>query len=491
MTSQMDCEKADVTERNEDLKHSEHVSAGDLLAQYSDSEKVKAFRKLDWHLIPLLGFLYLLSYIDRGNVGNAYTAGMGAEWGITSNQYSLIITAYYIAYIVFHWFILLWKVVSLPMWVALMTFGWGAASILQAATSNFAGMIALRCLIGAFEAGFAPGVALFLSFFYHRSEMGFRYGLFISFSPIANCFASALAYGIVHAKDIAVSEWQLLFIIEGIPTLLMVPVAFRYLPKGPGECRFLTDRENEIVRLRAVKARGAEEKGKLNFKQVFAAFSDYKNYFQAVIIFCLNAAFAALPAFLPTIIEDIGYSSVQAQGLSAPPYLSAYFVCLAASFMSDRVGSRAWFLTCLSSVGAVGYLVQALVKGSAVRYFATYLICGGVFPAVALTFTWVTDNQGSASKRGAGLVIFGMLGQTGSIAGSRFFPKEEGPFYVKGMGISAGLLFFAALLSQVLRFLMSRENKRRDALTGPVDINEMPDDVINQGDDHPSFRFIL
>lgn len=62
-----------------------------------------------------LGVLYMLSYIDRGNVGNAYTAGMGADWGITSNQYSWIITAYYLAYIAFHWFILLWKIVSLPV----------------------------------------------------------------------------------------------------------------------------------------------------------------------------------------------------------------------------------------------------------------------------------------------------------------------------------------------------------------------------------------
>ncbi len=98
------------------------------------------------------------------------------------------------------------------MWVAIMAFGWGTASILQGATTNLAGMIALRCLIGAFEAGFAPGVAFFLCFFYQRSEMGFRYGLFISLSPIANCFASALAYGIVHAKT-SVAQWQLLFII--------------------------------------------------------------------------------------------------------------------------------------------------------------------------------------------------------------------------------------------------------------------------------------
>ncbi|KAI9928605.1 hypothetical protein MW887_001820 [Aspergillus wentii] len=486
----MDPEKQNMEESMEVTTCHENVLADEALSQYTEEEKTKAFRKLDWNLIPLLGFLYMLSYIDRGNVGNAYTAGMGNEWGITSNQYSWIITAYYLAYIAFHWFILLWKLVSLPMWVAIVAFGWGAASILQAATTNFAGIIALRCLIGAFEAGFAPGVALFLSFFYHRSEMGFRYGLFISFSPIANCFASALAYGIVHANT-SLSQWKLLFIIEGIPTLLVAPLALIFLPKGPGECRFLTKRENDIIRLRAFSARGHEEKGKLNMKQVFSAFYDYKNYFQAIIIFCLNAAFAALPAFLSTIIEDIGYSSVQAQGLSAPPYLASYFVCLACSFLSDRVKSRSYFLSALSTVGAVGYLVQALVKTSAVRYFATYLICGGVFPAVALTFTWVTDNQGSASKRGAGLVIFGMVGQAGSIAGSRFFPKEDGPFYVRGMAISAGLLFFAAILTQGLRFLLDRENKRRDRIHGTVKTTDMSNDVANAGDEHPSYRFML
>jgi MFS family permease len=93
-----------------------------------------------------------------------------------------------------------------------MAFGWGTASILQAATHNFAGIMALRVLIGAFEAGFVPAVALYLTFFYHRREMGLRYGLFISFSPLANCFASALAYGIVQAKT-KIHNWQLLFIV--------------------------------------------------------------------------------------------------------------------------------------------------------------------------------------------------------------------------------------------------------------------------------------
>lgn len=101
-----------------------------------------------------------------------------------------------------------------------MALGWGVTSILQATTTNFAGLMALRCLLGLFEAGFAPGVALFLSFFYHRSEMAFRYGLFISFSPIANCFASAMAYGIVHGET-SLSSWKLLFVIGQCSTFLL------------------------------------------------------------------------------------------------------------------------------------------------------------------------------------------------------------------------------------------------------------------------------
>lgn len=110
---------------------------------------------------------------------------------------------------------------------------------------------------------------------------------------------------------------------------------------------------------------------------------------------------------------------------------------------------------------------------------------------MALTFTWVTDNQGSGSKRGAGLVIFGMIGQTGAISGSHFFPKEEGPYYVKGMAISAALLFIAAVLAQILRFLMRWENERRDSIHGHADVDVMPEGVMESGDEHPGFRFIL
>ncbi|KAG6354479.1 hypothetical protein INS49_004496 [Diaporthe citri] len=391
-----------------------------------------------------LGVLYLVLYIDRANVGNAYTAGMGKEWGITSDDYSWIVTILYIGYILFHWLIFVWTFVPLPLWTAMMALEWGSMSMLQAVTTNFAGIMALRFLVGAFEAGFVPAVALYMTFFYYRAEMGLRYGLFISFSPLAICFASALAYGLVHAKT-SIHNWKLLFLVDG----------------------------------------------RLNFKQAFAAFGDYKNYLQAMIIFCLNTAFGSLPAYLPTILQAMGYTSLRAQGFSACPYLTAYVVCITASFISDRFRRRGIFIVLFCCAGAAGYVILATVHTTGVRYFATFLVCAGIFPDVALTFTWVTDNQGSASKRGAGLAIFGMVGQCGPTQGARLFPKTEQPWYSRGMWICAGILFAAAGLAAILSLCLEYHNKKRDEKFGKSDLDYVPPEVSDKGDDHPMYRYVL
>ncbi|OJI95765.1 hypothetical protein ASPVEDRAFT_121971 [Aspergillus versicolor CBS 583.65] len=458
--------------------------------RWGKEEEKQALRRLDWHLIPLLGGLYLCSYMDRGNIGNAKTAGMGKAWGMTSAQYSMVVTVYYIAYICFHWLILAWKVVPLPLWAALMALGWGSMDMIQAATVNYAGLLVLRILVGIFEAGFVPAVALYLSFFYHRREMGLRYGLFMSCAPLANGIASAIAYGVVHARS-SLEHWQLIFLIEGAPTIILAAMAYLYLPNGPFECPFLDDRHNEIIGQRAVIARGNDHQKNINFKQAFAAFSDYKNYLQAAIIFCLNTAFGSLPAYLPTILTDMGFSPTRAEGFSAIPYLSACFFCVGISFASDYCQTRGLFISLFTLVGGAGYVILALVSTNAVRFFATFLVCAGVFPAVSLTFTWVTDNQGSSSKRGVGLAIFGMIGQCGPLLGARIFPSSEGPIYSRGMWICAGVLFAAATLSLVLRQLLVLENRRRDREFGASDARYAPLDIADQGDEHPMYRFVL
>lgn len=278
---------------------------------------------------------------------------------------------------------------------------------------------------------------------------------------------------------------------EGAPTILLAVAAYLFLPASASQCRFLSPRENEIISLRAIKGRGEKRDGKLNFKQVFAALYDYKNYLQAVIIFCLNTAFGSLPAYLPTILTAMGYTSLNAQGLSACPYLTAYVVCVTASFISDKLRMRGPLIVFFCIAGGIGYVLLATIHTTAVRYFATFLVCAGVFPAVALTFTWVTDNQGSASKRGAGLAIFGMVGQCGPILGARLFPKTDQPWFAHGMWICAGILFGAAAMTVVLSLSLLWQNTRRDRKHGKSNLDFVPTEVMNLGDAHPMYRYVV
>ena len=161
------------------------------------------------------------------------------------------------------------------------------------------------------------------------------------------------------------------------------------------------------------------------------------------------------------------------------------------STISDRVGQRELFITGLCCVSGIGYLLLSLVNTPGVRYFSTFLVCGGCFPAAALTFTWMTDNQGSASKRGAGLILFGIIGQCGSILGAHLFPASERPKYVKGMAICASLLFFGTIMTQVLSCCLRLQNKIRDKKHGKANPNDIPSEIFGQGDEHPMYRYVV
>jgi hypothetical protein len=134
-------------------------------------------RKLDLHLVPLLAGLYLLAFLDRSNIGNARIAGMEMDLKLSSSDYEWLLTIFYITYICFTPLAIMWKVVPPHMWAAFCVLGWGIVSSAQAATQNWAGMMALRALMGAFEIAYGPGVPYLLSFFYLRDELGLRYAL--------------------------------------------------------------------------------------------------------------------------------------------------------------------------------------------------------------------------------------------------------------------------------------------------------------------------
>tara|TARA_R110002003_G_scaffold116_18_gene10235 strand:- start:4684 stop:5256 length:573 start_codon:yes stop_codon:yes gene_type:complete len=189
----------------------------------------------------------------------------------------------------------------------------------------------------------------------------------------------------------------------------------------------LTEKEKLQARQR-LQTIDRTTKSKVSWTQIFAGLKDYQNWVHAMIHFCCNYSFAALSNFLPTIVRDMGYTSVNAQGLTAPAYFLAFLCCMFAAWGSDKYGKRGWFVAAFASLGTVGYLMLATIQDESKtgpRYAAIYFATCGIFPALAINITWLLNNQGGDSKKGAGLGILATFGQCSSFVSSTLFPSSD------------------------------------------------------------------
>jgi len=122
----------------------------------------------------------------------------------------------------------------------------------------------------------------------------------------------------------------------------------------------------------------------------------------------------------------------------------------------------------LTAIGGTGYVILATAKSVGARYFGVFLAAAGIFPAIGNVLPWVTNNQGSDTRRGTGIVLLNLIGQCGPLLGTRMYPSSEGPFYVKGQSVCAGFMFLFCLLALLLRTLLAWENKKLDQKYGTV-----------------------
>lgn len=225
---------------------------------------------------------------------------------LDSNQYDWLLTIFYIAYILFEPLIIVFKILPTRVWIAILVLGWGIAATSQAGARSWAGMMACRFFLAAFEAGYGPGAIYLLSFFYLRKELGLRIGIFFSAAPLATCFAGALAYGITsgHSK---LANWRLLFLVEGAPVLAMSVVSYFAMPNSAHEAWFLTDDEKRVALARQIKQVGKGSRvGHFKWRETLYTLFDTKAWLTALMYFSCNVSYSSLPVFLPTILNDIG-----------------------------------------------------------------------------------------------------------------------------------------------------------------------------------------
>lgn len=249
---------------------------------------------------------------------------------------------------------------------------------------------------------FGPGIGVYFAYFYPREKIGFRLGIFLSGSALANAYGGSLAYAIGHAHT-SISNWRFLFIIEGVPTCLLAVVAWFFCPDSPSTARFFNEREKAVAQAIASRQPGDYKSEGLQLRQMFDALRDYKSmpspfpgtpwqlanwcapgYFTGFMYFSCNVSFASLPLFLPTIISEMGsFTSQQSNGLSAPPYLLCFIVIIIASFVSDRMRLRGPFVASFALIAGVGFIILATTSATGPRYFGIFLAVN-IFVSIAV-----------------------------------------------------------------------------------------------------------
>ncbi|KAI8976613.1 MFS general substrate transporter [Trametes punicea] len=455
-------------------------------------EERRLVRKLDWRIMPIACIMYLFAYLDRTNLGNARLQGLPQDTlhgDPTGVLFDWVNSVFFMSYIICQVpATILSKLCPPRIWLGCAAVGWGLCSVLMATAFNFSGLLVARIGLGFFEAGFGPGIPLYMSFFYTREEMGMRMAYWFGFAAVAGAFGGLIAFGIQHAHA-AIADWKLLFIVEGLPTVLIGLLSMLILPNRPEETSMFNEKERELALERMNRGIRADVGRTVNKSHIIAAFKDWRIYAAGVLYFGANCALASISAFLPTIITTFGYTNALAQLLTVPPYaVAAVYLCLT-SYASDRLQSRGLFIAAASALSGVGYVLLLTVpSNNHVRYFATFCITSGTYTTIGVIIAWFAHNLGSETKKATGIPMYMAIGQCGSVLGSHLYPKTDGPRYIRGFAVTCALQFVAALAALVLTIWYRFENRRRDKKYGKP-IPDAPVDTTELADNAPMFRY--
>ncbi|CAF3778009.1 unnamed protein product [Rotaria sp. Silwood1] len=319
-------------------------------------------------------------------------------------------------------------------WIGLIMLAWGVVAVSLTAVKNFAGLLVCRFLLGTFEAGLFPGLIYFMSLWYPRKEQAIRLGFFWSFSALAGAFGGLLAFGIGQIKSSTLSPWQLIFLIEGIPTIIVAICCFLFLPDSPEHARFLSNEEREIEIRRMNNDAGASINHSFSWSQVWSVFTDWKTYIYSIIYITGTIPLQAVTLFLPSIINGMSkWTTVQTQLMTIPPYIAAFIAIIIVSRSSDYA---------------------------------------------------------SLTRRAVASALIVSIGTTGGAISGQIYQDKQKPRYFLGNTIAFGCVALQTILIIILRFIFIYINRRRQILNdeqkqqqietyGGIElIDDYPDDEI-------------
>ncbi|KAH8427129.1 allantoate permease family MFS transporter [Aspergillus melleus] len=420
-------------------------------------------RKLDIRLLPPLTILYLLSFLDRSNVGNARLEGMGDDISMTGNQYLTGLTLYFIGYVLFEIPCnIVLKKTTPRIWLPTLTLIWGIVATLLGVVQNYAGYLTSRTALGIAESGLFPGVVFYLSMWYKRNEQHYRVALFFSAASLAGAFGGILAWGIAHMRGVGgYNGWRWIFILEGLLTVVMSIVAYFWVYNYPSTAEFLSEKERAFIQYRLKNDNDSTRDERFSWTAVGDAFKDPKVWLYGLGFHTMSLPLYTLSLFLPTIIKELGYTAAEAQLLSVPPYAVAFVLTVTVAIFSERTRIRAPFIMGSSALACIGYILLLTDHRPGVSYLGTIFAAAGIYPAVAIVLSWPANNVSGQTKRAIANAMQISIGNLGAVLGTQLYRTETSPRYYLGHGFALGYLIANIAVVGILWEVLKRENVRK------------------------------
>jgi sugar phosphate permease len=402
--------------------------------------------KITWRLMPFLGFLYLIAYIDRQNVSFAKLQMVDAL-GLSEYAYGLGASLFFIGYFIFEVpSNLFLNRFGASIWFARIMVTWGIITIALAYTQSATMFYILRFLLGVAEAGFFPGVLYLLTLWFPKDYRGRMVGLFMIFSALANAIGAPVG-GMLLDLDgyLGFAGWEWVFLATGIPAVIAGIVTYFYLDDTPDKAKFLSEPEKQWLRDRLAKENaGMDEHADNGFK----ALINPRVLLMSLCYVGFPLAAYGLSYWLPTIVQGFGVSNTVNGFINIIPWLIVALALWIVPTMADRTENKTPYIVGPAFIGALCLVLSAVIAAPVLQFALLCVAAAGIFAGQPV-FWSLPGRFLKGAGAAAGIAAINSVGNLGG-----FVAQNVVPWIRDATGSTIAPMFFLAACLAVAGILV-------------------------------------
>jgi ACS family tartrate transporter-like MFS transporter len=410
----------------------------------------RVLRKITLRIVPFVMLLYFIAFIDRVNIGFAALT-MNKELGFSPTVFGLGAGIFFLGYFLFEVpSNLILDKVGARIWIARVMITWGLISGAMAFVQGPNSFYTLRFLLGAAEAGFFPGIILYLSYWFPARQRAAVTAIFMAAAPLSTVLGSPVSGALLEMHGLlGLSGWQWMFIVEAVPALILGVVVLFYMTDRPEKAKWLRDDERRWL-VNTMNAEAANKAGTASHS-VWHGLADLRVIALSLVYFGTSAGLYTLGIWAPQIIKEFGLSSLQVGFLNALPGIVAVVAMVLWARHSDRTGERTWHVVGACVLASLGLMFAGFAGTVLAVLLALTLVNIGISAAKPPLWSMPTMFL-SGSAAAAGIATINSIGNLGGFVGPAMIGwiKDLTGSFQGGLYFVAGLLVLSAVLTLVL-----------------------------------------